>query len=218
MAQRVAAQASSEIAAVGCHSLYLLSDAPGDYVPVPIIEIHGTADRVVGYERFAWVENGPGALSNFAAWAKLNGCTGNTSVVDQGIYETRTYDTCNGADNQRNPNASTNKTGTEVTLVTVKGGDHNPWSGNDLDGGGTAPDTTRMAWDFVKRFQRATATRTSGAGKCENPTSGTDSDLPNAESKTKVSGTHRPLPCSGAARGIIALAALILQILALSDL
>jgi poly(3-hydroxybutyrate) depolymerase len=210
MAQRVAAQASSEIAAVGCHSLYLLSDAASDYVPVPIIEIHGTADKVVGYEKFAWVENGPGALSNFAAWVKLNGCTGNMSVVDHGNYETRTYDTCKGANNQRNASA---KNGTEVTLVTVKGGDHNPWSGNELDGGGTAPDTTKMAWNFVKRFRRATATRTSGGGKCENPTSGTESDLPDADSKTKVSGAQRPSPSSGGKCGmVIAFAALILQI------
>lgn len=187
MAQRVAAQASSEIAAVGCHSLYLLSDASSDYVPVPIMEIHGTADKLVGYDKLTWVENAPGALDNFAAWAKLNGCSGNMSVVDQGSYEIRMYDTCNGANSQRNP-SNGSKNGVEVALVTVRGGSHSPWSGRDLDGGGTAPDTTKMAWDFVKRFQRATATRTSGGGKCENLSFGRKSGAPKNESGVSGSG------------------------------
>ena len=58
MAQRMAKEASDIVAAVGCHALYLLETtatpptAAYRQKPVPIITIHGTADRVVGYSGF----------------------------------------------------------------------------------------------------------------------------------------------------------------------
>ena len=50
MAQRFTAEHSELIAAVGCHSFYLLSDVPDTYLPRPMIEVHGDKDDSVPYD------------------------------------------------------------------------------------------------------------------------------------------------------------------------
>ena len=49
MAQRMAAEASDIVAAVGCHSMYLLVEPPANFVPVPVLEIHGMTDAHVSF-------------------------------------------------------------------------------------------------------------------------------------------------------------------------
>ncbi len=65
LAQRVAYEHSNKIAGVACHSFYLLpnifvqepliqptllANKPSSYTPVPIFEVHGGQDSVVGYD------------------------------------------------------------------------------------------------------------------------------------------------------------------------
>ena len=133
MSQRLAAEASDTIAAVACMALYLLTDASSDYTPVPILEIHGTDDAVVAYSttgQFGW-----GALPNLETWAELNQCAGEpiTSPGPDDSAEYTTYEDC--AD------------GTVVSLLTLDGVGHAPYAPF-----GTSIDTTRIAWDFLRRY------------------------------------------------------------------
>ncbi|MEL7155554.1 MAG: PHB depolymerase family esterase [Actinomycetota bacterium] len=130
MAQRLAADASDLVAAVGCMALYLLDEPDPGYQPVPVMELHGTDDRVVGYG------TGPesGAEANFEAWAEHNGCSGSPVVEEGDGFQTTVHQACDGAD---------------VALVTVIGGGHALYQGME-----TSVDTSRLAWDFMRQFRR----------------------------------------------------------------
>jgi poly(3-hydroxybutyrate) depolymerase len=130
MAQRMAAEASDIVAAVGCHSSYLAAKSQ-DFIPVPIMEIHGDSDPIVPYGLPL-----VGAKANQQRWRDLNKCQGSATETSDNSYTSSTYSNCQG--------------GTEVTLVTVKGAGHSPYQGFD-----TRVDTTQLAWDFVKRFSRS---------------------------------------------------------------
>jgi len=130
MAQRMAAQSSDIVAAVACHAMYLVPGGSPDhgFAPVPIMEIHGTADSVV-----------PGGLVgaevNLEQWRAFNNCRGDAVDTDYGDYKVRKYSYCADA--------------TEVALVTLPGVGHSPFRGQD-----TCVDTTQLAWDFLKKFHQ----------------------------------------------------------------
>jgi len=143
MAQRMAAQAPHIVAAVGCHSFYLLlneSDFPiSEYAfnRVPIIEIHGTKDQVVSYDGFM----GTSATENLKTWARHNGCPSPANpltcvIADKektGMGEVlfSRHTSCEGA--------------TEVALLTLPGVGHFPYKGMQTD-----VDTTQVQIPYVE--------------------------------------------------------------------
>lgn len=137
MSQRLAAEASDLFAAVACMSFYLFVEPAEDYSPVPIMLLHGTSDSVVAYDNGDGEHEDPklgrSAPANFQKWKEINGCVGE---------EVETW-RLNGsyAMSAKNP------AGVEVTLVSIDKGGHVLYKG-----WGTSVDTTRLAWDFLKRF------------------------------------------------------------------
>lgn len=131
MAQRFANEASDTVAAVACMSHYLLVAGSADYSPVSVMQIHGMIDDTVVYK------HGPntiGATQNFDTWRSMNNCTGDAVeswISDQG--KLLTYTECGN--------------GTEVAHLRLERVGHYTykWLEKDID-------TTRMAWDFMKRF------------------------------------------------------------------
>ena len=93
MAQRLAMESSDIFAAVGCMSMYLLTEHTDNYSPIPVMEVHGFSDQVVLYESTAlsvpeqnmW-ENPEkyetGAIENIFEWSELNNCTGGIETFD----------------------------------------------------------------------------------------------------------------------------------------
>ena len=131
MAQRMAAEASDIVTAVGCHSLYLLAQTSSDYTPVPIMEIHGDADPTVPYASNRFY----GAEPNAKKWADLNKCNSNPKTTTYDKYTTTVYSQC--------------QVGT-VELVTLPGVGHQPYRYR------TGVDTTELAWQFVSQYSSGT--------------------------------------------------------------
>lgn len=130
MAQRMANEASDVIAASACMSLHLLMDEHDTYTPISVMTIMGTGDDYYFPGKFV------GAIEAFETWKSMNGCTGDfTETWRSGESVTWTYETCDG--------------GTEVALVSIDGGGHVLYQGEETD-----IDTTRLAWDFMSRFTK----------------------------------------------------------------
>lgn len=131
MAQRLASEASDIITAVACMSLHLLVPKATDYTPIPVMTLLGNADDL-----YTASEDMPGAKENFDTWKKMNNCQGEFEVTwRSGNSVAWTYLDC-----QNNA---------EVTLVTIDGGGHILYKGED-----TEINTTKLAWDFLKRFSK----------------------------------------------------------------
>jgi len=160
MAQRLAAEESSPVAAVGCHAGYLvLSDSqlPSPFTPAAaVMVVHGKEDAVTPFEATPpW----PGALPNSDRWAALSEC-GSRAVDDTHAapsdpsYIKYAYPGCAQGD-------------TAVVLLEVRGlsGDgHFPYARAqvspesavlvDASSFQTTVNTTTLAWDFVRQFSR----------------------------------------------------------------
>jgi polyhydroxybutyrate depolymerase len=128
MAQRMAAQANDIVAAVGCHAMYLVLEddqiQTASYAdkPVPVINVHGTSDQVVGYDGFPDPSSPASAMSNLARWASLNGCPTPLEPEQHQVsqdLEVSWHEGCVG---------STGET-TEVELLTLPGVGHTPYQG-----------------------------------------------------------------------------------------
>ncbi|MGI9605058.1 MAG: alpha/beta hydrolase family esterase [Acidimicrobiales bacterium] len=137
MAQRFAADASDAVAAVACMALYLIDQPESDYSPVPVMELHGTDDRVVRYEGGDAFTPGGSAPANLARWAELNSCVGTPAdeTLPDGVTIT-THADCAGD--------------TEAILVTIEGAGHLLYQGEQ-----TRVDTTELAWEFLRRFSKS---------------------------------------------------------------
>jgi len=127
MAQRLAAEASDVFAGAVCMSMYLLSDVPASYAPIPVMEVHGTADTVVDYQEGKW----NGAIKNLEHWRIRNGCVGESEVVwyEGGHELLRATECTNGAD---------------VALLSVLEAGHLPYKSRFLE-----LNTSEMAWSFL---------------------------------------------------------------------
>jgi poly(3-hydroxybutyrate) depolymerase len=131
MTQRLANEASDIIAAAACMSLYLLVPEDPEYNPISVMTLLGTEDDL-----YLPDEEMPGALQNFETWKSMNNCTGTYEVTwSSGSSLAWTYQDCENA--------------TEVTLVTIDGGGHILYDGED-----TEINTTRLAWEFMRRFSK----------------------------------------------------------------
>ena len=128
LAQRIAAEASDVIAGVACMAGHLLVDPAPDYDPVPILEIHGTADPVSEYEPSYW----PGSVANFDEWSARNGCRDEPIVVWE-----------HGPHTMLEARGCTNEA--RVALMTLVGFGHAVFAGE----GWLHIDTSRVAWDFM---------------------------------------------------------------------
>ena len=165
MAQRLAIDVSEKIAAVACTSFYLLYDLQPDYVPTPVLEMHGFLDehalyassmRSVIYNPLMQEDSNSfttGAVQNIARWAEHNGCEGSTPDINSPgiLYSVTGYSNCEG--------------GAEVQLITVHQGNHNLYL-NDYGEPSAWPyyvpgnqglyDTGQIMWDFLSRFSTQT--------------------------------------------------------------
>lgn len=128
LAQRLATEVSDVFDGVACMAGYVYVDAPTDYTPIPVLEVHGTEDETALYEPGYW----PGAVGNFDTWRERNACTGEpTEVWREGEHTMLQADGCaNDA---------------SVALITLLGAGHQVYGGQD----GVEIDTARMAWDFL---------------------------------------------------------------------
>jgi len=130
MTQRLANEASDIIAAAACMSLHLLVPADPGYRPVSVMTLLGTRDDLY------YPGDLPGALKNFNTWKTMNNCTGSYAVTwSSGKSVAQTYSDCDK--------------GTEICLVTIDRGGHVLYKGEETD-----IDTSRLAWDFMKRFTK----------------------------------------------------------------
>jgi polyhydroxybutyrate depolymerase len=108
--------------------------------PVPILEIHGTADEIVPYHGKGDPVRGDVA-SFLAQWRRLDGCTGNPGVrgVGDDVQEVRSAH-CAG--------------GTEVIHDRVEGAPHGWPGGSEIKGGADPFSSTRRTFDFLTWFRR----------------------------------------------------------------
>jgi len=130
MAQRLANEASDIFAAVAGMSLHLLVPEAAGYTPIPVMILMGTEDDLY--------EDGdlPGALANFETWKSMNGCTGKSvETWREGQSFALSYSNC--------------KNDAPVTLVTINGGGHILYKGED-----TEINTTDLAWKFMRKFSK----------------------------------------------------------------
>jgi polyhydroxybutyrate depolymerase len=108
--------------------------------PVPVLEIHGTADEVVPYRGKGNPVRGDVA-SFLAQWRRLDGCSGTPRVssVSEEVVELRSVG-CAG--------------GTQVIHDRVEGAPHG-WPGeDDLTSGKHGFSSTRRTFDFLTSFRR----------------------------------------------------------------
>ena len=108
--------------------------------PVPILEIHGTADRVVPYRGKGNPVRGDVA-SFLAQWRRLDGCSGEPRVrgVADGVQELRSVG-CAG--------------GTQVIHDRIRGAQHG-WPGESaITGREDRFSSTRRTFDFLSSFRR----------------------------------------------------------------
>ena len=132
MSQRLANDASDLFAAVAGFAFYLITPPNPKYQPIPIMEIHGTHDKIVSYQSGRF----PGAVENFEKWKEMNRCD---------LEVTATWH--QGKSKMLTAKSSENKT--EVSFVTIYKGLHviYKWFGTKID-------TTLIAWNFLKRFSK----------------------------------------------------------------
>lgn len=107
--------------------MYLFVDFPSDYMPIPMIEVHGTIDDTVPYYISSDSSDffyGRGAVQNIELWKEANGCqTGpvETEVNDSGgeNYTVTSYSDCTADAN--------------VKLITIPDIGHVPYKINVCD-------------------------------------------------------------------------------------
>ena len=148
MSHKLGCERSDKFAAIAAVSGAMTTDARNlcnPQRPVPVMQIHGTADAVVSYG---------GAFTNISVdelmtyWTGKNQCPANPAsnmlpdIQQEGsTVEQRIYGPCNA--------------GSEVQLLRIINGGHAWPSGNGLNGvGNTNRDinASQLIWDFFNRF------------------------------------------------------------------
>lgn len=160
MSQRLAMESSHIFAAVGCMSMYLLTEHNVNYTPIPVMEVHGFLDQVVLYESTVfsvpWNEEmwknpeayDTGAIENLFEWSNLNNCTG-----DLETYEANEFYTVQGYSNCEND--------AEIRLMTIYAAQHNPYANNPIkddfivfQGTQGLVQSSHAVWDFISQFSK----------------------------------------------------------------
>ena len=161
MSQRMALQASDLIAAVACTSGYLGFLDDSEYIPIPIMEMHGVFDEIAQYSnsvRIALLEEDSqnieaiqsGAHENLYDWANFNGCEGliADSITPNSAYTIERFTSC--------------ENNSEVALFTSLNGGHNLYENDACNlgigwscwGNQGVFDTHQIIWDFVSRYSK----------------------------------------------------------------
>jgi polyhydroxybutyrate depolymerase len=150
MAYRVACELSDKVAAIAPVAGAQNVDGKPTH-PVSVIIFHGTNDEHVLYEggkpkKRADPHDRTDKSVAFAVdfWVKHNGCDAKPRRVEKGNVVTETY--------------SGGKDGTEVTLVTIKGGNHS-WPGGErlarfLDDPTREIAATDVMWEFFAKHPK----------------------------------------------------------------
>jgi polyhydroxybutyrate depolymerase len=142
MTYRVACDMASRVAAAAsiAGSMWWNDCAPGR--PIPILEMHGTADVNVPYDGGrSTYHNGmhlPSVTTVIQQWVGLDGCTGNPVTSRSGITQITLWNHCQG--------------GAVVQLDTIVGA-HHTWFGSTFDPVPGEPDANKAIWTFLKQFQ-----------------------------------------------------------------
>lgn len=98
---------------------------------VPVMHFHGTADLIVPYNGNGLLRY-PSVSTTMSVWRDRNSCTGSaTTTYDDGNTECETWASC--------------RSGSEVTLCTIRGGGHS-WPD-----GGRSINATNAMWTFFQR-------------------------------------------------------------------
>lgn len=170
MAQMMAAEAPDIVAAVACTSHYLMK-YPTEFVPllqdnylkngpVPVLEIHGSSDDVVGFGYPTGValptgpwykDTGITAFGNRETWASMNMCKDYLSQVNSNLDGSASLCTvpASGGIAQYTIETSTKCLGgAEASLLAVLDVGHVPYPSVDA----RSPDVTNIMWNFMKRY------------------------------------------------------------------
>jgi len=152
---------ANHVAAVGLVAAeYLIRPCAG---PVPVLAFHGTADPIVPYADGATGRSVPGvpvvgAVSNLAAWARLDRCAPSPRIDHPAVgIVRRTWAHCDP--------------GSSVTLYTVDGGGHT-WPGSPvvLPAAVFGPTTEAVsATGLMLRFFGGTSYRNPGGASPSRP-------------------------------------------------
>lgn len=134
LAHRLACERPEQYAAFSSVAGLLAISPCEPSVGRPILQLHGTADAIVGYA------GGLGAVATMNAWATRNGCDlTTTSTFSQGDASCIRYDGCDGSN--------------DVELCTITGGGHT-WPGAQsvpsLGATSTDIDANDWMWAFFE--------------------------------------------------------------------
>jgi len=108
--------------------------------PVPLLEIHGTADTTVPYNGNPANDREPSVQQTLATWVQLDGCSTRPAVsTTQASVTTERWDHC--------------RDGVSVVHYRLRGGVHAwpmPGSGPGVDG--HSIDATTVIWNFLRAY------------------------------------------------------------------
>ncbi|HEX8656680.1 MAG TPA: PHB depolymerase family esterase [Hymenobacter sp.] len=162
MSYELACQLSNRIAAIGSVTGSMIASRLNTCTPsrpVPVIEIHGTADRTVPYEGGTGL-NFVAIPTLLARWVQLNGC--NPTAVVTPIPDTTTPDEST-AERQV---WSGGRNGSVVEHYRIIGGGHT-WPGSAFTTGVTNRDinASREVWRFLRPFRLSRLALATPAGR-----------------------------------------------------
>ncbi|MDQ2826283.1 MAG: hypothetical protein M3Y04_04910, partial [Actinomycetota bacterium] len=143
MAYRMGCELAPRIAGVGSVAGAMVLDGCHPTRPVPVIEIHGTADPLVPYDGGATAggatEPSPATTAVVERWAALDRCAAPPDVSTGNPVSTTTWTGC--------------ATGAAVRLVTIEGAGHT-WYAPGLGPADGAIDATHEMWSFFSGLRR----------------------------------------------------------------
>lgn len=129
MTHRLGCEAADLFAAIAPHSAQIAVETCKPSRPIPVMQVHGTADVVVPHKTGEW---------SMKKWAEFNRCASTTTPVYQkGVATCITYDGC--------PNKA------DVEFCSVKRMGHD-WAFYETTGG--AIDSAEFFWEFLKNHPK----------------------------------------------------------------
>ena len=161
MSYELACQLSNRIAAVGSVTGSMITSRMNTCAPsrpVPIIEIHGTADNTVPYTGGTGFSLVP-IPTLLAHWVRVNGCNPTPTITQ--VPNTNTTD---GSTAERQV-WSGGRNGSVVEHYRIIGGGHT-WPGSAFNTGVTNRDinASREVWRFLRPFRLSRLTLSAAAG------------------------------------------------------
>jgi len=195
MAYRMAAEASDLVTAVACTSFYQGVATTDDYVPLPMMEVHGQKDTIIPYV-LPWYLIVPplyvvGAEDNAKKVADANKCS--TAADDA---EARKVETGEGYTVTSYTKGCQNNA--VVKLLTIPEGPqsgHNPFASASLAAGEAPIPVTDLAWDFLVQYgTRGGSTSTVSDSEDPGTVQGSDSAPTGSETSEGTAIGTIPVP------------------------